>query len=285
MPAFRPVDSDWVQKNNLELSKKFKCKQCSHTYVKPYPEMSSEDGTTTEKIEQMQIVDYVSKERFKATAKPKGRAELFGYGLIVSGPAHRPALTTPCEFISGESFYGMQASEGKVMRFPRFRLHLNASSCLNPSFQVKSIMKEDLSFFLPLYISKSHGEEIKATFEECMRSIGKILPGCKRASTPLEDVILKVIPNLMAATVVEFSKGTQHASDNHLQGYFALHRLFLWALDTYPDLQESVESRLGKFIDDPDNRVKKACPHIGEWLMLLSGSKKYTYVGAALDKC
>jgi len=56
--------------------------------------------------------------------------------------------------------------------------------------------------------------------------------------------LLKVIPNLMSATVVDFSKGTQHTSDNALNGYFSLHRLLLWALKTYPNLQKEVDGRL-----------------------------------------
>ena len=35
--------------------------------------------------------------------------------------------------------------------------------------KVQSIMKEELAFFLPLYIHPQHGEEIKETIEETMR--------------------------------------------------------------------------------------------------------------------
>ena len=70
----------------------------------------------------------------------------------------------------------------------------------------------------------------------------KIMPNVKKAS--IEKMVIKTIPNLMSATVVEFSKGTQHTSDNHLNGYFALHRLFLWAIETYPGLQDEIDNRL-----------------------------------------
>ncbi|XP_013417180.1 uncharacterized protein LOC106178514 [Lingula anatina] len=247
---------------NLKRNQKFKCSDCGHNFKKPYPELPKESETTVSppaaEDGKPHIVCYISKAPFKVV-KPKCREELYGYGLIKSGPDHRPSLTTPCEFLTGDSFYSMQKSVGNV----------------------QSIMKEDLAFFLPLYIHPKHGEEIKATFEETMRAVSKILPGCKRDSTPMETIILRVIPNLMAATVVEFSKGTQHASDNHLSGYFALHRLFLWALKEYPKMQDMLEEKLKEFITDEDHRSKKACPHIGEWLMLLSASNKYTWQDAS----
>ena len=37
--------------------------------------------------------------------------------------------------------------------------------------QVKSIMKEDLEYFLPLYIHKAHGQEIKGTLEATMKEV------------------------------------------------------------------------------------------------------------------
>nr|KAG5687976.1 hypothetical protein BaRGS_023100 [Batillaria attramentaria] len=137
------------------------------------------------------------------------------------GLAHQEALTTPCEFLSGESFFNMQTSVGVV----------------------HSTLKEELKFFLPMYIHPTHGTAIKDTFENTMLAVGKILPSVDK-STSFEEIVVKTIPNLMAATVVEFSKGTQHTSDNSLNGYFALHRLLLWALDTYPKLQQLVDAKL-----------------------------------------
>ncbi|XP_061186101.1 uncharacterized protein LOC133194137 [Saccostrea echinata] len=259
--------------HNRKISKGFKC-DCGHTYAKPLPAFDAgkpeKSGKKTDKKGKQtkaaasgesvpDIIDYASKERFDKSVKPKSNDDLFGYGLIVSGPPHRPALTTPCEFIKLESFEAMKKAIGTV----------------------KSVMKEDIKFFLPMYITPNHGSMIKETFEKCLNEVAAILPKCKPNKTPLKDLIIKVIPNLMSATVVEFSKGTQHTSENSLNGYFSLHRLFLWALDTYPELQEEIDSRLKVFIDDVSERSKKACPHIGEWLMLLAASFKYRWQDAA----
>lgn len=261
-------DNAWMKdssEHNRKLSQGFKCADCGHTYKKPFPPLET-DSKPAKKAKvsddkdgkKPQIIDYISKDAFKI-GSPKNDSELYGYGLIVSGPPHRPALTTPCEFIQLESFDGMKKAIGKV----------------------HSVMKEEVKFFLPLCIHPLHAATIKNKFEETLREVAEILPKCNPKKTPIEEMVLKTIPNLMSATVVEFSKGTQHTSDNSLNGYFALHRLFLWALETYPSLSKIVDDRLKEFIADESNRTKKACPHIGEWLMLLSGSWKYRWSDAA----
>ncbi|XP_067650518.1 uncharacterized protein [Haliotis asinina] len=257
-------DSEWAwmktaNSNNLKLSKSFTCKECGHTYKKPYPSLDTKPAAKAAKVKddgKPEIVDYISKDRLKV-AKPKSQNDLYGYGLVVSGPPSRPSLTTPCEFLTGESYFGMLKSMGKV----------------------QSVMKEELKYFLPLYIHPLHGNEIQPTFEATMKELAQLLPSCKRKT--VAEMVLKVIPNLMSATVVEFSKGTQHTSENSLNGYFALHRLLLWAMETYPELEDIVEERLKVFIDSETNRTKKACPHIGEWLLLLTASSKYRWSDAA----
>jgi hypothetical protein len=46
-------------------------------------------------------------------------------------------------------------------------------------------------------------------------------------------MVLEVIPKLMNSAVVSFMNGTTHTSERAVHGYFALHRLFLWAVTAY----------------------------------------------------
>lgn len=226
--------------NNLKLSKAFSRSDCGHNYKKPFPPINAgkpevplkkqdskkgkgkkASAKTSTDSSQPVIIDYMSKEQFAMSA-PKADDDLFGYGLIVSGPTSRPSLTTPCEFLKLDSFAGMNKAMGCV----------------------KSVMKEDVKFFLPMYIHPPHGEKIKEIFEKTLLEVAVILKSCNPKKTPIEEIVIRVIPNLMSATVVEFSKGTQHTSDNSLNGYFSLHRLLLWALETYPDLQKQIDDRL-----------------------------------------
>ena len=127
---------------NQKLAKGFTCKDCGHCYKKPFPPLEDETKATTKGPTQdtPQIIDYMSKIKYQ-DKKPKTKDDLYGFGLIKSGPPHRPALTTPCEFVTAGSFYGMKKSIGTV----------------------QSIMKENLAFFLPMFINPTHGKEIKVS--------------------------------------------------------------------------------------------------------------------------
>ena len=132
-----------ILKNNNSLAQKYTCKDCGHTHAKPFPELNGVQKAakkTSKKDEDagVDIVDYMSKVKFTSN-KPKSKEDLFGFGLIQSGPTTRPAFTSPCEYLTGSSYFGMQKQVGRV----------------------QSIMKDELVFFLPMYISQTHGEQIK----------------------------------------------------------------------------------------------------------------------------
>lgn len=163
---------DWAwmknaNEHNLNLSKNFKCSDCGHSYKKPFPPLDrgkpekaakpKDAKKGSKKEDTPAIIDYMSKNVFKPVA-PKSDQDLFGYGLIVSGPPHRPSLTTPCEFFTLESYTGMNAATGSV----------------------KSVMKEDIKFFLPMFIHPTHGAKIKDAFEKTLKDVAKILPKCNQ---------------------------------------------------------------------------------------------------------
>ncbi|CAL1537315.1 unnamed protein product [Lymnaea stagnalis] len=277
------TSSSDANKHNLTLSKAFVCTDCGHKYETPFPPLDNADDslpveakgkrsknkpqrgkTAVEKakvaIKQKSgatpkpIIDYISKQDF-TVQKPAGTDDLFGFGLAVSGNKWRPTLTSPCEFLTMGSFNGMNKSVGVV----------------------HSVLKEKLEIFLPLFIHPIHGAHIKDEFENALKKVAKIMPKYDPKTSSTEDLVLKTIPNLMSATVVEFSKGTQHTSDNSLNGYFALHRLLLWAIDTYPNLQAQIEQQVGDYVEHESNRIKHKVPYIAEWLMLVPGSRNYRW--------
>ena len=52
--------------------------------------------------------------------------------------------------------------------------------------------------------------------------------------------------------------------------------VYIYRYDRYDYYTIVCSNWFQKFIDDVGERSKKACPHIGEWLMLLAASFKYT---------
>lgn len=75
--------------------------------------------------------------------------------------------------------------------------------------------------------------------------------------------------------------GTTHTSERALHGYFFFHRLFIWAVETYPNLLQQVNNTIKRFIDNPDNRLKRNTPNVGEWLALLLVSTTHSWQDAA----
>jgi len=83
-------------------------------------------------------------------------------------------------------------------------------------------------------------------------------------------LVLQVLPKLLNSTVVTFMNGTTHTSERALHGYFAFHRLFLWAVAEYKDLSADITKKVKVFVQDPNERLKKVTPNVGEWLAYLT---------------
>lgn len=267
--------------NNLNISQNFCCPDCGHSYLIPFPSLRDvvkNPGTdkvanvatdigsdTPAAAEKPTIVDYVSKVKLTDDG-PFSDEDIFGYGLIVSGTPGRAKLNTPCEFLTIQSFNDMEMTTDKA----------------------RSVLKEPLSFFLPLFIHPKHGAIIQNDFENVMRALSDGVIVSKDENITVEGMVLKTLPNLMCAILVHLFKDLKQANENSLNGYFSLHRLFLWALDTYSGLQENVEMSIKDFIENESRRKKTVCPDIGQWLMLLAVSKRYRWHDVAeayLNEC
>ncbi|CAG5136313.1 unnamed protein product [Candidula unifasciata] len=276
--AENQTTSDCLYVNNLKISKTFTCTDCGHSYEMPFPSLSDvvkdtcadkvtniTTAVATLVVERPTIVDYFSKVKFNDEG-PLSDDDIFGYGLIVSGSPGRAKLTTPCEFLTIQSFNEMKRTMDKA----------------------RSVLKEPLSFFLPLFIHPVHGAIIQDDFESVMHDLsnGVIVSGI--GNLLVEDMVLRTLPNLMCATLVHLFKELKQANENFLNGYFALHRLFLWAIDTYPGIQDKVEMSIKDFVENESRRTKTACPDIGQWLMLLAVSKRFRWHDVAeayLSEC
>ncbi len=234
-----------VMDNNVKVAKAFSCPDCGHTHSKPWPPLTpvlQQQAPAKQQIAVPEsLVCYVTKRQFGEKLE-KQEDPIWGFGICQSGPSHNVQLTSPCEFMTLDGFT-MLANAGKV----------------------ESVMREEIHFFLPLYINPAHGKLIKGNFEQ---SIAKICGS--NAFQP--KMVLQVIPKLMNSTVVTFMNGTTHTSQRALHGYFAFHRLFLWAISEYSVLTNEIEKTVKQFIDSPEFRMKKVTPNVGEWLTLLTAS-------------
>ena len=241
-------------KDNIAVSRSLNCTDCGHTHSKPFPELpkvaseSKKEETSASKVPEL-LTCYVSKVRFDDNVT--NTSPIFGYGIARSGSSYNPSLTSPCEIMTHEAF-----------------------TELSKSGKIESVMREELHYWLPLFITPAHGALIKKYFEA---SIVKIT----EAKSFDPKLVMQVLPKLLNSTVVTFMNGTTHTSERALHGYFAFHRLFLWAVTEYPALSVAIEKKIKDFVASPDARTKKNTPNVGEWLALLLVSKETSWQTAA----
>ncbi|KAH3758444.1 Ubiquitinconjugating enzyme subfamily protein [Pelomyxa schiedti] len=246
---------------NAALAQAFVCKDCGHSHASPKPPLPTAEelqaatkrtaakaatavtatattasASTNSAVSEF-IKCYVSKVEF-LSAPP---ATVFGFGINKSGTPYNPSLTSPCEFMTYDSFQMLKASG-----------------------RVESVMREELHFFIPQYINAAHGATIAPLFEAACVSI----TGSPKFTAQL---VLQVLPKLMNSSVVAFMNGTTFTSERALHGYFFFHRLFLWAVyEKYPELLPLVTQAVSDFVSNPAMRLKSNCPNLGEWLTYLT---------------
>lgn len=224
--------------NDAGKFKNFKCETCGHTPEKPFPPLPKEDkAQKVSKFDEITCyatrvnILFNSEIEFDFLPPPffffdfivnieDGTNDVFGFGIAMEGNPKNPSFTSPCEYITAEGFQ-MLKSTGKV----------------------ESVMRDVVQHFIPLYINPTHAKsiyfltfcalgrlltvlDIKQRFEQSIKAITN--------QDFTTNSILSVLAGLMNSAVVAFMKGEKHTSERALHGYFAFHRLFLWATTEYP---------------------------------------------------
>lgn len=213
--------SDYRQamKHNKTLAEGFVCTDCGHSAKKPHPPMSN---TAESQDLEIEIIDYISRLSFSEATQMNSDDEIFGFGVTKEVQIRRPTLNTPCEYLTAASFDSMLKTTGGVL----------------------SVLKTKLNYFLPLCINEKHAANIKARFEKSIRDMANDVVQTSCMYTPVDDLVLQILPKLMNITVVQFADNVEATSERYLAGYFSLHQLFLWAINTYPHLQRKIDERI-----------------------------------------
>lgn len=173
---------------------------------------------------------------------------VLGYGVSVDN-ARIGALSSTCEYISYEAF-----DDG-----------IRRSSTNKP-----------FTHWLPILISSDRWNVIKPMFTDSILELGKSIGLSKQ---PEYEVAIKVCSSIMNSLVVEImnNKNNLKANDKFVDGYFALYRLLKQLSIDEPKVIGMVDKMLGGFITNPELRTKSHVQNLGELLILLTISKKYSW--------
>lgn len=148
-----------------------------------------------------------------------------------------------------------------------------------------SLSNEKFTHFLPLYF----GIEKEKTIFLAEHALGLICKGSTRKFEP--NQVLEVLPKMLLTLVVDMTNEALHHSYKSIRMLMYVHRLLTLFLEKYPQLNDTIDEKLQKFIDSPEKRIKDETPNIGELLVLLTVSQKYNwddlksaYLGEQLDR-
>ncbi|XP_064594881.1 uncharacterized protein LOC135461630 [Liolophura sinensis] len=242
---------------------KLKCEDCGHTTETPFPPLlepvtTDSAGASTSSCSPPclpAITCYVSRQRYDANSRPESTDDIYGFGLDYHGPNKRKFWSSPCEVLTLKAFKNMKEAN-----------------------YVRSSTNEEITHFLPLVINENQADCIQEEFENSLKTIFQDLSLHLRISKKpkIEEWVVDFLPNVMATTIEDFC-GALEGSGTLLAGFFQLHRLFLWAVNTYPSLQDMIDQKIQAFLDDPLTRHKARCPYLEEWLMLLTVTSKFSW--------
>lgn len=84
------------------------------------------------------------------------------------------------------------------------------------------------------------------------------------------------MPKLIISHLVELVDDKKHISITALRRLINFIRLFRMLIDMYPEVENTINERLEKFIKDPEMRIKDHCSSLGDLLAFIFVSSKYS---------
>lgn len=171
-----------------------------------------------------------------------------GYGVNIDNPKIG-ILSSPCEYISLEAF-----NDG-----------IRRSSTNKP-----------FSHWIPILVSTNQWGIVKGLFVDNIKQIAREIGFGKK---DISEAAAKICSSIMNTLVVEImnNKNNLQANDKFVDGYFAIYRLLSRFTIDEPRVIQYVDDQLSDFINKPEKRTKQYVQNLGELLIFLTISKKYTW--------
>jgi ubiquitin-protein ligase len=247
-----------------QSAKNFKCAKTGHDGLDPstwYPKVlhSQEELEEYYKKNNLQNPNvgrkydplrdhYICYVKKSSLADAKGPTDLLGYGIHLENP-RIGMLSSACEYLSLGAF-----KDGTR----------------------QSSTKKAFEHWLPILPRSSDWASTKGQFEASIKEIGKVI---NFANKPMHEVVIKVCSSIMNTLVVEImnNKNNLTANDKFVDGYFSLYRLMVQYASDDNKLIEYADRELNQFITKPEKRTKETVSNLGELLILLTVSKKFTW--------
>lgn len=231
----------------------FICPKTGHVgadSTKWFPKVSLVDASTVTEIKKEEYNPYKDFYICYVNKSTHHDGALLGYGINIDNPKNG-TLSSPCEYLSKEAF-----DEG-----------IRNSSTNKP-----------FGYWMPILVQKDlwTKSSIKQYFIASIKEISQKINFSKQ---PLHEQVIKICSSLMNNSVVEImnNKNNLVANDKFINGYFAIYRLLTCYAEDDSKITEYCDRSLSQFMSSVDRRSKQYCANLGELLIYLLVSKKYTW--------
>ena len=237
----------------IKESKEFKCKLTGHDGSdrnKWFPLIMNDDDF----VEQMSKLSLETKYDIYddfylcfVTKTSYKKGAVLGYPVNIENPKNG-ALSSPCEYLSLEAF--------------------------NTGTR-RSSTNKPFTNWLPLVIQQSDWPKVKEMFNKNVNLIATAI----NFTEPFPGKVLKIFSSLMNQLVVEImnNKNNLTANDKFINGYFALYRLMMCCALENDAVVKLADTHLKNFVVNENQRSKQSVPNLGELLVYLTISQKFSW--------
>lgn len=196
---------------------------------------------------------------------------ILGYPLLITKDSlGRMHITPILELISYDAF---------MMEIQKHSEKLDSYD----SIKFRSATGHYYNHWIPIYLNQEHFERSRVTIQNALTVIRYGVEGkAEYDFTP--EIILNVIPTLLNKTILALIKKDIHGSTNAIEAYGQFLHLFMAYLEIYPELYAKINAEIENFKSDVFYRHKKQVPDLGEFIIKLFFSSKFSYADSELKR-
>jgi len=92
-----------------------------------------------------------------------------------------------------------------------------------------------------------------------------------------DENVLEIMPKLITTHVMDILKDRKYRSVLSLRRFFNFIRLFHYLIDISPSLKPKIESKVSKFISNPEERHRKVTSSLGDLLALATVTGQFSH--------
>ena len=259
--------------NVFKLTENYKCHDCGHTTKNPYPELPdvieelNKIDNTINNIEnaaieraKMNLICSISKDNYFENPDI-----ILGYPIHLNIDKFNRLWTKLIPEMICYEQYVLEIQKSGVNKLDNFN-----------KINFKTASGQKYNNWLAIYISETHYQKNIQCIKNTISVISNGIKGIKENEF-VPGMVIRVLPCLMNKMVVSLMNSETHESENAIFAFCHYLRLLMRMFKEYPELPNKIDSHIESFIKHRKNRNKEKVSDMGEFIIKLSLSKKYSY--------